>query len=321
MSAVITALSRRIAEGSRPGERSDGLRIALSIEGGGSRSAYSAGMAMAVEELGLLPAFDAVYGTSGGGLNAAWLLSGEGSAWLPSWGWDDVLAERVVHPRRVLRGGVVVDTRHLVERVYSAVTPMNFDAILANPITLHPLAVDAATRQAADLAPLITDHASLRSALRATTALPLLAGPPVRLGGREWFDGGLAEKVPFATPLAQGATHLVMLRTVPESAPPRASRGETLILDAYFAARRRFRAAPSGFDAPAARIAEHAVLQIWSPADGPEVGRLSRDGAVISRAVELGRAAAMDVLSAAGPAHRESARMIDRENALRRYRG
>ena len=32
----------------------DGLRIAVCIEGGGSRSAYSAGMAMAVDELGLL---------------------------------------------------------------------------------------------------------------------------------------------------------------------------------------------------------------------------------------------------------------------------
>jgi predicted patatin/cPLA2 family phospholipase len=301
MSDVIAALHERLAVGSRPGQRSDDLRIVLSIEGGGSRSAYSAGMAMAVDELGLLSAFDAVYGTSGGGLNAAWLLSGEGLRWLPSWGWDDVLAERVVHPPRVLRGGTVVDTRHLVERVYSAVTPMNFGAILANPITLHPLAVDADTRQVADLAPFIADPSSLRSALRATTALPLLAGPPVRLGGRQWFDGGLGEKVPFATPLAQGATHLVLLRTVPEAATPRSSRGEALILDAYFAARRRFRAGPAGFDAPAVPGTGDTVLQVWSPDGGPEVGRLSRDGAVISRAVELGRAAALEVLSPAVP--------------------
>ncbi|ADG77568.1 Patatin OS=Tsukamurella paurometabola (strain ATCC 8368 / DSM / CCUG 35730 / CIP 100753 / JCM 10117 / KCTC 9821 / NBRC 16120 / NCIMB 702349 / NCTC 13040)OX=521096 GN=Tpau_0935 PE=4 SV=1 [Tsukamurella paurometabola] len=298
MNDVLAALRERIAAGSRPGERTDGWRIALSIEGGGSRSAYSAGMAMAVEELGLLPAFDAVYGTSGGGLNAAWLLSGEGSRWLPSWGWDEVLAERVVYPPRVFRGGVVVDTRHLVERVYSAVTPMNFGAILANPISLHPLAVDGDTRQVADLAPLITDQDSLRAALRATTALPLLAGRPVRLGGREWFDGGLAEKVPLATPLAQGVTHLVVLRTVPESATPRSSRGEALILDAYFAARRRFRTPPTGFEQPVDQKGA-AVVQIWSPEDGPEVGRLSRDGAAISRAVEMGRTVALEALSPA----------------------
>lgn len=288
--SVIEALRARIAAGSRPGERSDGLRIALSIEGGGSRSAYSAGMAMAVDELGLLPAFDAVYGTSGGGLNAAWLVSGEGRRWLPSWGWSDVLAERVVHPRRVLRGGVVVDTNHLVERVYSDVTPMNFAGILANPITLHPLAVDAHTRRSADLAPYITDETTLRSALRATTALPLLAGPPVRLGGREWLDGGLAEKVPLATPIAQGATHILMLRTVAADVQKKSSRTEKWILDAYFTARR---AAPAPEPSAADHTDDVEVQHIWVPEGSPAVGRLSGDGALISSAVEIGRRAAI----------------------------
>ncbi|GAA1089906.1 patatin-like phospholipase family protein [Tsukamurella spumae] len=289
---VLDALRTRIATGSAPGARSDGLRIALSIEGGGSRSAYSAGMAMAVDELGLLTAFDAVYGTSGGGLNAAWLLSGEGLRWLPSWGWDAVLAERVVHPRRALRGGVVVDTRHLVDRVYSDVTPMNFTAILANPISLHPLAVDAHTRRVADLAPYLTDAASVRTALRATTALPLLAGPPVRLAGREFLDGGLAEKVPLATPIEQGATHVLVLRTVEAGAAPRSSRAEKWILDAYFTARRA--APPPGPVDPG--TAE--VLQIWVPESSPAVGRLSNDGPLISRAVEIGRRAALRALTA-----------------------
>jgi predicted acylesterase/phospholipase RssA len=31
-------------------------------------------MTIAIEELGLLPSFDAVYGSSAGALNAAWLL-------------------------------------------------------------------------------------------------------------------------------------------------------------------------------------------------------------------------------------------------------
>lgn len=288
---VLHALRERIASGSTPGHRDDGLRIAVCIEGGGSRSAYSAGMAMAVDELGLLPAVDAVYGTSGGGLNAAWLVSGEGRRWLPSWGWDEVLAERVVHPRRVLRGGVVVDTRHLVERVYSAVTPMNFSAILASPITLHPLAVDAHTRRVADLASSITDAASLRTALRATTALPLLAGPPVRLAGRDFLDGGLAEKVPLATPIEQGATHLLVLRTVEAEAEPRSSRAEQWVLDAYFTARR---AAP----APEPVVPGAAeVLQVWVPPGSPAVGRLSNDGPLISRAVEIGREAALRALA------------------------
>ena len=46
---VLDALRARIAAGSLPGSRTDGLRIAVCIEGGGSRSAYSAGMALALD--------------------------------------------------------------------------------------------------------------------------------------------------------------------------------------------------------------------------------------------------------------------------------
>ena len=41
------------------------------------RGTVSAGMALALYERGLLPAFDAVYGSSAGAISGAWLLSSE----------------------------------------------------------------------------------------------------------------------------------------------------------------------------------------------------------------------------------------------------
>ena len=61
--------------GSQPGKRDDGFRVALAIEGGGMRGTISAGMALGLDELGLLSAFDAVYGASAGAITGAWLLS------------------------------------------------------------------------------------------------------------------------------------------------------------------------------------------------------------------------------------------------------
>ena len=72
---VLRALAARQGTGSRPLARDDGLRIALIIEGGGMRGVISAGMALALDELGLVPAFDAVYGASAGAITGAWLLS------------------------------------------------------------------------------------------------------------------------------------------------------------------------------------------------------------------------------------------------------
>ena len=75
MHEVLRVLAARAQAGSQPGRRDDGFRVALAIEGGGMRGTVSAGMALALDELGLVTAFDAVYGASAGAITAAWLLS------------------------------------------------------------------------------------------------------------------------------------------------------------------------------------------------------------------------------------------------------
>ena len=114
-----------------------------------------------------------------------------------------------------LRGRPFVDVRTLVEVVYQGEFPMDFTSVLASTVEWHPLGTDAATGAATDLGGLVSDPAEVRLALRASAGLPLLAGPAVVLRGRRFFDGGLAEPVPFRTPMAGGATHLVVLRSRP----------------------------------------------------------------------------------------------------------
>ena len=77
MHEVLRVIDERVRSGSKPGQRSDAYRLALSIEGGGMRGTVSAGMAIALFELGVVSAFDAVYGSSGGAITGAWLLSSE----------------------------------------------------------------------------------------------------------------------------------------------------------------------------------------------------------------------------------------------------
>jgi predicted acylesterase/phospholipase RssA len=208
---VLRLLAGRAASGSQPGRRDDGLRVVLGIEGGGMRGTVSAGMAYALHELGLLGAFDAVYGSSAGAINAAWLLSSRPDG-LRGWA-DPSYAKALIRWPAILRGRPVVDVRTLVEEVYVTEFPMDFGSVVANPVEFHPLATDAVTGTAADLRPLIGDPAEFRLALRASASLPFLAGPPVTLRGRRFYDAGVAESIPFRTPLAQGATHILVLRS------------------------------------------------------------------------------------------------------------
>jgi len=99
-------------------------------------------MAVAIEQLNLLPMFDAVYGSSAGALNAAWLLCGQAEKTMHAW-WDPTVMRGTIDPRRALRRQPVVDTRFLVHTVYTEIMIMGFQEILDSPIEFHPLATDA----------------------------------------------------------------------------------------------------------------------------------------------------------------------------------
>jgi predicted acylesterase/phospholipase RssA len=227
---VLRIIAGRAQSGSRPGARSDEYRVVLSVEGGGMRGTVSAGMALALHELGLVPAFDAVYGSSAGAITAAWLLSSTPEL-LRGWA-DPTYAKTLIRWSALLRGRPVVDVRTLVEDVYTTDFPMDFASVLASPVEYHPLGTDAVTGESTDLRPLIGDPAELRLALRASASLPFLAGPPVELRGRRFYDAGVAESVPLRTPLAQGASHVLVLRSRrPLGAEPAALLPEAAAVD------------------------------------------------------------------------------------------
>jgi predicted patatin/cPLA2 family phospholipase len=294
---AVADLLRRRAAGERDGE----ARLALAIEGGGMRGAVSAGMAIGLDELGLTGAFDAVYGASAGALNGAWLLSGNPADGLHPYA-DPALIRQYIRRSNALRGRPVVDTAHLVDHLYEHVLPMCFEAVLEHRVRFHPLATDVETGRAVDLAPAIRDRATLKLALRATTALPLLAGPPVVIDGRRYLDAGLAESIPFHAALAAGATHVLVLRSrrpQDEERPGRVSRVVTgaLLRRLGEPVRRGYLERPARLAADDALLEDHeSVLAVRPPADSPRVSRLESDPGVVRAGLEAGREAALAVL-------------------------
>jgi predicted patatin/cPLA2 family phospholipase len=169
-------------------------------------------MALGLDELGLSGAFDAAYGSSAGTLNAMWLVSGRLRDGIPTW-TDPKLVDELISRRRALRRQPIVDIDRLVERRYEQLSPGLFEAVLASRAELHPIATDVATGEPVDLHDQIKDAASLRRAIRASATLPLLAGPPVEIAGRRYVDAGLSAAIPFRAAFADGATHVLVLRS------------------------------------------------------------------------------------------------------------
>ena len=210
--AVVRTILRRRDEGSRPGARTDGRRVALLIEGGGLRGVVSAGMTTAIEQLGLRDAFDEVHGSSAGAFNAAFLLAGQAAylATLYQHGFGD---PRFVSVARALRGGPVFDMDYVIDHVWTRQRPLRFDAIASCGIDLHCTATDAGTASIVDLTDLSTEE-EIRCAMRASGRLPWLAGAPVRFRGMTLLDATLAEAIPVRAATGT-ATDMLVLQTRP----------------------------------------------------------------------------------------------------------
>jgi predicted patatin/cPLA2 family phospholipase len=266
-------------------------------------------MTLALHELGLAGAFDAAYGSSAGALNAMWLVSGRLTEGIPTW-TDPRLVHELISRRRALVRRPVVDVRRLVESRYEQLAPGLFADVLAADTELHPLATDVATGEAVDLHARITDERTLRLALRASAALPIMAGPPVELDGRRLLDAGLSAAIPFRAALADGATHVLVLRSRREgetaSAPSaRTARAMERLLGRIDPVVARAFLTRAGREAEdEALLALHArdasrrphILSVRPAPGSPVPARLERDIGIVRGGLEAGRAAVHELL-------------------------
>ena len=309
---VVQTILRRRDEGSRPGARDDGRRVALVIEGGGLRGVVSAGMTAAIEQLGLRDAFDEVHGSSAGAFNAAFLLAGQAAylATLYQHGFGD---PRFVSTARALRGGPVFDMDYVIDHVWTKQRPLRFDAIASCGIDLHCTATDADEASIVDLADLTTER-EIRCAMRASSRLPWLAGGPVAFRGMRLLDATLAEAIPVHA--ASGtATDMLVLQTRPRGVDhtPMSSMIARLT-DSYLRAinpalveLRRTRS--QRYDALTAKLAAQtadpghvpAVCVIRPPAGSTLVGQLEHRASVLRTGASEGMRTAWMALTGEDP--------------------
>ena len=114
----------------------------------------------------------------------------------------------------------MVSLDHLMDHILVNCKPLPWDQLRDCPIPVRVIATAADDLSAHVLQPKTIEEWQL--AMRATSTIPVLAGPPVRLAGRDWIDGSVAEPLPVLRALADGATHVLALvnRTVPDLRRP-----------------------------------------------------------------------------------------------------
>jgi predicted patatin/cPLA2 family phospholipase len=296
---VVDILLNRAARGSRV-PHGDGFSVALCVEGGAMRGVVSAGMLSALEELGLTQAFDGVYGSSGGALNAAYFLADHADFSSRIY-WEDINNRHFIDLHRAWRGRPIVDIDFLLDDVMTRRKPLDTARVLASATPLAVLATDVATAGGAVFRH-FTDGRDLMAAMRAGATMPILAGGPYVCRGRRYFDASLTEPIPVPTAEADGHSHLLVLLTRPPGHRTRVSS----LLERLFVGRRLRRVSPAlaaRFEtrgAPYAALLEtiasgtgplgRAIVLGLRPG-GPEISKLERRRDVLLDAANQGRRA------------------------------
>jgi predicted patatin/cPLA2 family phospholipase len=208
---VAQVLRQRREEGSKPGSRADGHRVALAVEGGGMRGIVSGAMMTVLRDQGLEDAFDDIYAVSAGAVNSAYFLAGYGWYGLSIY-YDDLIGREFFDPRRALRGQPALSLDYVTSVVMETLKPLDFDVALASPVRLHIAASSVDAMSSRDFTGFGSKE-QLKTTIRASTCLPLVAGPPVVIDGERFLDGGVLLPHPFVLARDDGCTHVLALST------------------------------------------------------------------------------------------------------------
>jgi predicted patatin/cPLA2 family phospholipase len=235
--STIDILRARVARGSRAPHQ-DGASVALAVEGGAMRGVVSAGMVWALEDLGYTHAFDAVYGSSAGAINAAYFLAGQAGMGTTIY-FEDINNRSFIDLTRARRGQPIVNLEFLLDDVARRRKRLDFERVLMSRTPLAVLATDVATQRAVAFRN-FTDRTQLFGAMRAGATMPIVAGGPFQHEGRLLLDASLTEPIPLPTAESGGHTHIVVLLTRSGLMRPKPSA-----FDRYFVGPRLRRISPA----------------------------------------------------------------------------
>jgi len=265
------------------------------------RGVISAGMVWALEDLGLVDAFDGVYGSSAGAINAAYFLAGQAGIGTTIY-YEDINNARFIDLGRVVRGHPIVNLAYLLDDVAVRRKRLNVEQLLRSGTPLTVVATDVGTEEPRALRG-FSNSSQLFGALRASATMPVVAGPPWMYEGRQYLDASITEPIPLPTAESDGHTHILTLLTRGGGMRPVPSA-----LDRYFVGPRLRRLSPAlaarylRRAAPYEAIVGHidagvgplnrATVQAIRVADYP-ISRLERRRPILERGARLGYDAVM----------------------------
>ena len=143
--------------------------------------------------------------------------------------YDELIDSEFISYGRFARGGPLVSLDFVLDVVLEQRNPLDYQRVIDSPVELHLIASSIDQLRPVAFKNFTTKE-EVRSALKASACIPLVAGPPAIRHGERFVDGAVLLSHPFTAAAADGCTHVLVIRTRSEdTSAGRMTTGKRLI--------------------------------------------------------------------------------------------
>lgn len=188
------------------GKKTNKRKTALIVQSGSMRGVLNAGSLIALEKMGFTEGFDAVYGSSGGAINASYFLSGQ-APFGTSIYYEDINNSRCIN---LLRLNKIFDIDYLFDDVVENIKPLDTPKIIKSKSKFYFFATDA---DCGEYIKVITSNENFLKLLKASCAMPVYFNQSVCVDGKNYFDGAVGMAIPVEEAIKDSCTDILVLLT------------------------------------------------------------------------------------------------------------
>jgi predicted patatin/cPLA2 family phospholipase len=160
--------------------------------------------------------FDAIYGSSAGAINGAYLLANQADIGTTIY-YDNINNNNFIDLKNIFRSKPIVNLNFLFH-IMREVKPLNCKAILASPIPLN-IVVSSIGKMGSVVLNNFKDSDDLMTSLKCSANMPVVAGGPISHKGDLFLDASVFQSIPLKAAMNDKCTHILALLTRPEGSP------------------------------------------------------------------------------------------------------
>ncbi len=219
-------------------------KAGLVLEGGGMRGVYTTGVLDYFDEQGLF--FQFIVGVSAGACNAvSYVTQQKGRGFETNYRF--CRDKRYINPLGLIKNGEIFGMDFMFNDIPNKLLPFDYDAYAAAHCENHAVITSLETGEAEY--PTVADMRTQSDYVRASSSLPLFA-KVVKIGGKLYLDGGVADSIPTAFSVQSGNDLQVIVLTRQEGYVKQKSKLTALCA-------RRYKAYPAFVKAFATRFVRY----------------------------------------------------------------